>query len=103
MGRFAPDSVARAAAVPVTELPVADWDRFMAVNLRGPFICTKATAFAAGAEREARSVGARALQSHLRAGDLAGTLVFLASAVSDAMSGQTVVTGMGGFNCQRQR
>jgi len=28
--------------VPVTELSVADWDRFMAVNLRGPFICTKA-------------------------------------------------------------
>jgi len=153
--------------VPVTELSVADWDRFMAVNLRGPFICTKAVVapmkergygkiinigsttnmvglpnrlhyttakggilamtrslaqelgpfgirvnslaygaitsrlneaeFAGDPEREARIVGSRALQSHLRADDLAGTLVFLACKDSDAMSGQTVVTDMGGF------
>jgi NAD(P)-dependent dehydrogenase (short-subunit alcohol dehydrogenase family) len=53
--------------------------------------------FAADPEREARIVGSRALQSHLRADDLAGTLVFLACKDSDAMSGQTVVTDMGGF------
>jgi NAD(P)-dependent dehydrogenase (short-subunit alcohol dehydrogenase family) len=52
---------------------------------------------AADPQREARIIGSRALESHLRAGDLAGTLVFLASADSDAMTGQTVVTDMGGF------
>ena len=60
-------------------------------------------AFAADPEREARIAGWRALQSHLRAGDLAGTLVFPASGDCGAMSGQTVVTGMGSFYCQRQR
>lgn len=29
---------------PVEEVSVADWDRLMAVNLRGPFLCTRAVA-----------------------------------------------------------
>jgi 3-oxoacyl-[acyl-carrier protein] reductase len=27
---------------PVAEMPVAEWDRVLAVNLRGPFLCTRA-------------------------------------------------------------
>ena len=27
---------------PVAEMPVAEWDRIIAVNLRGPFLCTRA-------------------------------------------------------------
>jgi gluconate 5-dehydrogenase/2-deoxy-D-gluconate 3-dehydrogenase len=26
---------------PIAEMPVADWDRVMATNLRGPFLCTR--------------------------------------------------------------
>lgn len=29
---------------PVEEVSVADWDRLLAVNLRGPFLCTRAVA-----------------------------------------------------------
>jgi 3-oxoacyl-[acyl-carrier protein] reductase len=29
-------------AVPLLEISVADWDRVMAVNVRGPFLCTRA-------------------------------------------------------------
>ena len=39
---------------PVEEVSVADWDRLMAVNLRGPFLCTRAVA----AGMKARRAGA---------------------------------------------
>jgi NAD(P)-dependent dehydrogenase (short-subunit alcohol dehydrogenase family) len=32
------------ARLPFDEIPVADWDRVMAVNLRGPWLCAKACA-----------------------------------------------------------
>ncbi|NGP17838.1 SDR family NAD(P)-dependent oxidoreductase [Devosia aurantiaca] len=36
---------------PVEEVSVADWDRLMAVNLRGPFLCTRAVATGMKARR----------------------------------------------------
>jgi hypothetical protein len=59
-------------------------------------------ASAADQERETPIVGTCARESHLRANVLAGTLVFLASAGSAAMSGQAAIIGMSGFYYYRQ-
>jgi NAD(P)-dependent dehydrogenase (short-subunit alcohol dehydrogenase family) len=151
--------------VPVTELAVEDWDRLMAVNVRGPFLCAKwavphmkkqgygkiinigSTTSMSGlpnrlhytsakgavhamtrslatelgpdgirvntlayglvtsrlneaelkndAERERRLLSSRPLRAHLRAADLCGSLVYLASKDSDHMTGQVMVVDDG--------
>jgi len=146
--------------IPVTEMTVADWDDVMAVNVRGPFLCTKAAVpamkqagygkiinvgsstmlsglpnrlhyvaskgavlamtralakelggfgirvntvgyslvsnavtaaeFKENPEKQKMILGARAIPRHIFPQDLVGTLVYLASADSDAMTGQFI-------------
>ena len=152
-------------AVAVTELTVEEWDKLMAVNVRGPFLCVKASvhqmrkqgygkiiniasttmmtgranprtntsakgailgmtrslagelgkdgirvnavafglvnsalteeSFRKNPEREAQMLGKRALPIHYRAEDLGATIVYLASADSDHMTGQCLVVDAG--------
>jgi 3-oxoacyl-[acyl-carrier protein] reductase len=41
---------------PVAEMPVAEWDRVIAVNLRGPFLCTRAVLPAMIAQGQGRII-----------------------------------------------
>ena len=151
--------------VAVTDLTVEEWDKLMAVNVRGPFLCVKAAvhqmqkqkygkiiniasttmmtglthrlhytsakgailgmtrslagelgvdgirvnatafglvnsnlteeSFRKNPKREADMLGKRALPIHYRAEDLGATIVYLASADSDHMTGQCLVVDAG--------
>jgi NAD(P)-dependent dehydrogenase (short-subunit alcohol dehydrogenase family) len=73
---------------PFDQIEVADWDRVMAVNLRGPWLSAKACA---AALRD----GGGAIKRALEPQDIVGTAVFLASEASAMITGQTIVVDGG--------
>jgi hypothetical protein len=61
--------------LPATEMPLADWERTLAVNLTGPFLCSR-EALRAALTRTRPSGAATALRSIINIGSIAGKISY---------------------------
>jgi len=90
------------AECPVAEMPVAEWDRIIAVNLRGPFLCTRAVLPTMIAQGQGRIIN---MASQL--GQLGGETMAHYSASKAGVIGFTKAHGSRGLapqhRCQRDR
>ena len=78
---------------PFDEIEVAEWDRVMAVNLRGPWLTDASRELIDDAETYAVDRGA--IKRSLQPDDLVGAALFLASDASAMVTGQTIVVDGG--------